>query len=145
MSYYSKILLHMILMIGFLFFSISGIITARYYKKRTSNWLKNHKLLMITGLGSGLLGIAWIVYVIQVDVGIHFTVPHHFLGAITVLIALSAPILGFKLMSRKTKNTIKPTLRKIHKWVGGLSLLLVLVTVLTGLSLFGIISIPFLQ
>ena len=144
MSYYSKILLHMILMIGFLVFSLSGILTARYLKKRTSNWLKIHKLLMISGLSSGLLGIAWIVYVIQVDIGIHFTVPHHFLGLITFIVSSTAPLLGFKLMSRDTSNSVKPVLRKIHRLIGKLSFLLLLFTIFTGLALFGIISVPFL-
>ncbi len=144
MTYYSKILLHMILMISFLVLFTVGIITARYYKKRTSNWLKIHKFLMISGLGSAFLGITWIVYVIQVDVGIHFTVPHHFLGAITFIVAAAAPFLGFKLMSRNTGNSVKPVLRKFHKLTGRLSFLLILSTIFTGLALFGIISVPFL-
>ena len=115
MSYYSKILLHMILMISFLVLFTAGIITARYYKKRTSNWLKIHKFLMASGLGSAFLGITWIVYVIQVDVGIHFTGIHLFLGAITFMIAAAAPFPGFKLMSRNTSNSVKPVLRKFNK------------------------------
>ncbi|MDA3939207.1 MAG: cytochrome b561 domain-containing protein [Spirochaetia bacterium] len=143
MSYYSQILLHMILMMGFLVFAAAGIITAKYFKKRNPKWLKVHKLLMISGVSSGMLGFIWIFYVVQTGGGVHFTIPHTIFGLVTVLIALTAPILGFRFMSKKTDNSKKPLLRKLHKTIGWFSIILILSTVLTGLILFGIIALPF--
>ena len=143
MSYYSKILLHIVLMIGFLIFTISGIIIARYYKMKNSNWLKFHKTLMISGLVSGITGIAWIVFVIQIDSGMHLTISHHILGFIAALFVIGTMVLGFKLMSPNTDNSNKSVLRKIHKFEGRLSLLLIIVSAFSGLLFFGIIPLPF--
>lgn len=143
MSYYSQILLHMFLMIGFLVFAAAGIITARYFKKRSPQWLKVHKLLMISSLASALAGFTWIFIVVQTGGGIHFSVTHSIFGLVTFIIALSTPIFGYKLTSKKTGSKLKPVLRRLHKTFGWISLVLIVFTVFSGLILFGIISLPF--
>jgi uncharacterized iron-regulated membrane protein len=143
MSYYSKIILHIILMSSFLVFSSAGIITARFFKKRNPKWIKLHKLFMLCAVTSAAAGIIWIIIVVQTVSGVHFTAPHTILGLITFLIALIAPILGFRLISKKIDNNRKPLLRKFHKTIGWISLILILSTVLTGLILFGVIALPF--
>jgi uncharacterized iron-regulated membrane protein len=143
MSYYSKIILHMILMLSFLVFSSAGIITARFFKKKNPKWLKIHKFFMLGSVISAAAGLIWIVLVVQSVSGIHFTAPHTILGLVTILLALTAPILGYRIMSKKTDNTRKPLLRKLHKSIGWISLILILSTVLTGLINFGIIAVPF--
>ncbi len=144
MSYYTQIILHMILMLVFLSSMSAGIITAKFLKKKTSKWLKLHKIFMITGLVSGITGFGWIIYVVQAGLSPHFTVFHAILGIGTITAALTAPIIGLKYTSKKTDKSIKPLLRKLHRTFGWIGILLVLTSVVSGLSLFGIITIPFL-
>ncbi len=143
MSYFSKIILHMIFMGLFLFFAAAGIITARYFKKRNPKWMKIHKLFMISGLTSAIMGISWIIFVVQTEQGIHFYAPHTFLGLGTFILALTAPILGILFTGKKTNKNLKPVLRKFHKIIGWLSLILISITVITGLLLSGILYLPF--
>jgi len=143
MSYYSKIIVHMILMVIFLLFAGSGIITARFLKKRNPKWLKLHKMFMITGVSSAFAGIGWIIYVVQSEQGIHFYAPHTFLGLGTLILALTAPILGFMFMSKKTNTKLKPVLRKFHRIIGWITIILIFTTVFTGLLLSGILYLPF--
>lgn len=143
MSYYSKIILHMIFMLIFLLFASAGIITARFLKKRNPKWLNLHKFLMIFGISSAFAGVAWIVFVVQSEQGIHFHAPHTFFGLSTFILALTAPILGFIFTSKKTDKKLKPILRKIHKIIGWISLVLIVVSVFTGLLMHGIIYLPF--
>lgn len=143
MSYATQIKIHMILMIVFLVFALSGIITAKFFKKKTSKWLNLHKTFMIISVLSALSGFVWIFYVVQTSTGYHFTVLHTILGLVTLVLVFTAPALGLRMTSRKTSTNVKPALRVIHKTVGWVALLLILVTVMTGLSLFGIIYLPF--
>ena len=144
MSYYSKIILHMIIMLIFLLFIITGIITARYLKKRNPEWLNFHKLLMISGLTASVLGIGWIVFVVQVETGVHFMTLHAYLGLVTFILTLGAPVLGYKYTGRKTDKGRKPLLRILHKITGRVSLVLLMITIISGLIQFGIIPLPFL-
>lgn len=143
MSYFSKIILHLIFMGLFLLLAAAGIITARYFKKRNPNWMKIHKLLMISGLSSAIIGISWIIFVVQSEQGIHFYAPHTFLGLGTFILALTAPILGILFTSKKTDKNLKPILRRFHRIIGWISLILIFITVLTGLLLSGILYLPF--
>lgn len=143
MSYSSKIILHMIIMLVFLLFALTGIITARYFKKN-QKWLKIHKLFMIFGLTASVMGIGWIVFVVQVETGVYFMVPHAFLGPGTFLLTLAAPVIGYKYTSKKTDKDIKPLLRRFHKITGRVSLCLLFITIISGLIQFGIIPLPFL-
>ena len=143
MSYFSKIILHMIFMVLFLLLATAGIITARYFKKRNPYWMKIHKLLMTSGLTSVFIGISWIIFVVQTEQGIHFYAPHTFLGLGTFILALTVPVLGILFTSKKTDKKLKPILRRFHKFVGWISLILILVTILTGLLLSGILYLPF--
>ena len=136
MSYSFQITIHMILMILFVVFALSGIIIARFFRKKSSKWLKLHKTFMILSILSALTGFIWILYVVQSTSGVHFTVLHAILGIVTLVTAFSAPVLGFRIMSSKTSNSVKPLLRKIHRFIGWLALVLVIITVFTGLSLF---------
>ena len=143
MSYFSKIILHMVFMLIFFLFAAAGIITAKYFKKGNPKWLKFHKLLMISSILSAFIGISWIVFVVQSEQGIHFYAPHTFLGLGTFILALTAPILGILFTNKKTDKKIKPILRRFHKIIGWISLILIFVTVLTGLLLSGILYLPF--
>ncbi len=136
MSYSTQITIHMILMILFLVFALSGIITVKFFKKKTSKWFVLHKTFMLISVLSALSGFIWIFYAVQSSSGVHFTVLHTILGLVTLVLAFTTPVLGFRIMSRKTSNSAKPLLRKFHKAAGWLALILVIITVFTGLSLF---------
>lgn len=129
----------MIIMLLFLFLMITGIITAVYLKKRTSKWLKFHKLFVLSGLAVSVIGIVFIVFVVQVEIGVHIRTPHAFLGLATFLLTLVTPILGYKYMRRNTDIGKKPLFRKFHKIAGRFSLILLFITIISGLIQFGII------
>ncbi len=141
MSYFTKIILHMIIMLVFLFLAAAGIITAKFFKKRNPEWIKIHKTLMISGILSAFIGIGWIIYAVQSEQGLHFYAPHTFLGLGTFILALTAPVLGILFTGKKTRKELKPILRKLHKIIGWIILILIVVTVFTGLLLSGIIPI----
>ncbi len=141
MTYYTKIILHMSIMLLYLLLSAAGIITVKFFKKRNPKWMKIHKTLMISGVSSALIGIGWIIYVVQSEQGLHFYAPHTFLGLGTFILALTAPVLGILFTGEKTRKEIKTILRKLHKIIGWIILILIVVTVFTGLLLSGIIPI----
>lgn len=139
MTYFAKIVLHMILMLVFMLFTVTGISIARYFKTKKTNWMKLHKTSLISGLAVALAGIAWIIFTLQVEIGTHFNVPHAYLGLASFLIAITASIIGFRFINPKTDKNAKPALRKFHKLIGHFSLLLVLITIVTGLIQFSAI------
>ena len=143
MTYFTKIILHMSIMLVFLLLAAAGIITAKFFKKRNPNWMKIHKTLMLSGVLSAFVGIGWIIYAVQSEQGLHFYAPHTFLGLGTFILALTAPVLGILFTSKKTNKDLKPVLRRFHKIIGWISLILIVVTVFTGLLLSGILSLPF--
>jgi heme A synthase len=143
MSYYSQIILHMVLMLIFLSFSLAGIITAKYFKRKNPKWLKLHKFFMISSVSAALIGFGWIFYVVQSGMSPHFSMPHTILGLVTIILTLIAPIIGFRFINKNTDNTQKPLLRKLHRTFGWISLSLIIITITSGLVLFGIISLPF--
>ncbi len=143
MTYFTKIILHMSIMLVFLLLTTAGIITAKFFKKRNTNWIKIHKTLMLSGVLSAFLGIGWIIYVVQSEQGLHFYASHTFLGLGTFILALTAPILGILFTSKKTNKDLKSVLRRFHRIIGWVSLILIVITVFTGFLLSGILSLPF--
>jgi hypothetical protein len=66
----------------------------------------------------------------------HVKVPHAWLGMATVFVAVTTPILGqlqFKIRARIQQ------LRIMHRWFGRLTLVMVLLTLLSGLRTAGVI------
>ena len=73
---------------------------------------------------------------VQISRGVHFTSLHAILGGITGLLLITTPFAGLNI--RKVKN--KKRMKLIHKSSGYITLLMMAVTVYSGLLFTGIIS-----
>ena len=76
------------------------------------------------------------IYMLAVSAGAHFRVPHAYLGVITIIFVAMTPVLGylqFKVTDRRA------TISAIHRWSGRITIVLMLVTILSGSSLVGLI------
>jgi hypothetical protein len=129
--------LHAAFMIIGLVLLILGICVAKTMKKK-SWWYKVHKRLNIAGSGSSIIGLIIAIYMVQ-DAGTgHLRVPHTFLGLITILLLIISPILGTSIMKSGGSTNID-TKKSIHRWVGRLTMLLLVITIFSGLILVEVI------
>jgi protein-S-isoprenylcysteine O-methyltransferase Ste14 len=120
--------------LGFILLA-TGMFIARYLKTR-KEWLKIHKALGVFGTLFVLAGLFMAIYMIAISPGQHFAVPHTYLGAIAIIFVGLTPILGYA-QFHVTSN--RATIRAIHRWSGRSTLVLVLSTMLSGLSLVGLL------
>jgi hypothetical protein len=119
---------------GFLLIA-AGFVVVRFYRQNRA-WLKIHKTAGIIGSLCFLMGLtAAVAMVSQAGEG-HVKVPHAWLGMATVFVAVTTPILGqlqFKIRARIQQ------MRIMHRWFGRLTLVMVLLTLLSGLRTAGVI------
>lgn len=113
----------------------SGIIVARYMRRRKKSWwLKVHKYLGVVGS----ISIVTSFSIAFVMVPSHFRVLHSYFGAITILGYIAMPLSGLLITNRLTfisdriKN--KKLQRDIHRWLGRFLFLLLILTILSGLN-----------
>ena len=114
----------------------AGMLVARYGKKN-KKWLAIHKPLGAGGALLGIVGLGFGIRMVAMSTGIHFRVPHAWLGATALVLAAVAPILGqamFKVQQHKAE------VRKAHRWVGRLAIILMLLTIISGLFQSGIVG-----
>jgi hypothetical protein len=114
----------------------SGMLVARYGKKN-KKWLAIHKPLGGGGALLGIVGLGFGIRMVAMSTGIHFRVPHAWLGATTLVLAVAAPILG-QAMFKVRKN--KAGVRKFHRWVGRAAIILMALTIISGLFQSGILG-----
>ena len=66
----------------------------------------------------------------------HFEVLHAYVGAVVILAATATPVLGqlqFALKERRAE------IRKVHRWAGAITLVLISLNIISGLVLAGVI------
>jgi hypothetical protein len=68
--------------------------------------------------------------------GQHFAVPHAWLGLVTILFVLCTYTLGVTQLKRKAVRV-----RSLHRWSGRVTLALLSLNVVSGLSLAGVLLI----
>jgi len=119
---------------GFLFMA-TGAGIARFDRQQRW-WLKAHKTFGMTGSFVMLLGlVAAFLMVDQNDSG-HIRVPHAWGGLAMIFLAFTTPVLGqlqFKIREKAKQ------LREKHRWSGRITLIVGLITILSGLLAAGII------
>ena len=123
-----------LMVIGFILM-IVGITLAKVFKKKKW-WLKNHKILGILGAVISIAGLVMAFIMVSLGSGVHFRVPHAFLGILAIIFAILAPGLGsaqFKVKKNKAK------IRFAHRWVGRIAAVLMLINIISGLILVGIL------
>jgi hypothetical protein len=112
-----------------------GALVARLFKKKRW-WLKAHKVISPLGALFAIFGLSMALYMVSLSSGMHFRVPHAILGLITILLVFTTPILGFLQFRVKGKRAM---IRNAHRWVARVTLLLMIIVVISGLSQAGFI------
>jgi len=126
---------HAVLMItGFLLLT-TGMLIARYMK-REQWWLKAHKIIVIPGAIIVISGLLMAIYMVSSSTGVHFRVPHAYLGVIIIIFVVMTPILGYAQLKSGSRGM---KIRTIHRWSGRIALVLILINLLSGLLLVGIL------
>ncbi len=87
------------------------------------------------GLAGALLSAGGVLLALYMTDGGHFRVPHAFLGAATLAMALVVPMIGFTVIKARKKNVP----RALHIWFGRLLVVMMLLAILSGMTLVGII------
>ena len=123
--------IHAGFMLTGLFSLVAGVTVAMSARKKKW-WLSIHKRLGYAGSSFVILGFIAAAYMVSRYTGIHFAVPHTYLGLVTILsvsFTYTMGIMQFK-VRRKAVN-----ISSIHRWSGRITLSLMLLSVLSGFFL----------
>jgi hypothetical protein len=124
---------HAVLMILALCIMGTGAIIARFMKKKTW-WLKVHRALGITGVIFFIIAIFAIVLQITLTERVHFRVIHSWIGFVAFIFVLLTPTLG--ILQLKVRS-VAFRLRSFHRWSGRITLCLIVINIVLGLSMMG--------
>jgi len=127
---------HALLMVAGTSLMTLGFIIVRFLRKRRW-WLKRHKGLGHTAAGLSIIGFLAGFIMVSLGSGVHFRVPHTWLGGITLILGISTPILCRYQMKVKAW---RKQLRNLHRWTGRFAVLMMLVTTATGFSQVGLFT-----
>ncbi len=116
---------------GLLLLSV-GVSGAMMMRKKEW-WLRVHRRCGTAGVVGVLLGLAVALYMVSGQTGRHCAVPHAWLGIITVLAVVCTYLIGVAQLKMRV-----PRMRPLHRWVGRVTLALLVINVLSGLSLVGV-------
>jgi hypothetical protein len=119
-----------IMITGFIMVLSAVLIAAKARKKRW--WLKTHKTIATVAGIAIFGGIVSAFILVTINTGEHFAKPHAFAGIFSFSIVLAALILG-RLQFEFSKKV--QMLRTVHRWIGRTSLLVLTITILSGLYL----------
>lgn len=109
---------------------ITGAIIARYFKRRTKQWVKLHKAFQWGSAVSAVLGIVAAVIMVEVTTGVHLRVAHSIVAAASFGAIILAITAGYGFLRKKTH---KKELRIMHRWLGRVAITAWLVTIVLGL------------
>ncbi len=115
---------------------LAGMFVAR--QKARKWWLKGHRAVMLAGTSVTAAGLLYGIYMIQASSGAHLRVVHTYVGVLALLLNLSMAAVGM-LLPRIAKN--HPGARAAHRWLGRVTILVLVLTVFLGLAQAGIIKL----
>ena len=113
---------------------IAGIGTAIFFRRK-NNWLKIHKALNSFGFCGTVAGIIMVFMYISGTGGTHIDGIHQITGSAAFIFTLVTLLAGFYQFKARNKSAVRTT----HRWLGRLSLFLLLAAVTLGLALINII------
>jgi hypothetical protein len=105
-------------------------------QRRKQWWLRFHRGAGISGAVLILTGAAAAIAAITIAAGEHLQSPHTWLGALTIIVAVATPLIGF--MQFKIRRRAE-SLRFFHRIGGRILTGAVLITILLGLRAVGIL------
>lgn len=114
---------------------ITGV-SAAVFSRKNRYWLKIHKAFNSIAVIFLSAGATMAITAVCQQNGEHLDGFHPVTGSIALGLAIISLILGFYQFKAKSRIQIFKT---IHRWLGRLSLLLVIAALITGLILAGII------
>jgi heme A synthase len=114
---------------------LTGAIIARLMKKKTW-WLKAHRSLGITGAIFLIVALFAIALQITLTEREHFRVVHSWIGFTAFIFVVLTPTLG--ILQLKIRS-VTPRWRSLHRWSGRITLCLILINIILGLSMMGFI------
>ena len=116
------------------------LIISMFIARNKSNdrfWLPKHQTLGMVSPFLLLIGFGSVFYMLAITHQEHFDVPHAWSGAIVISLAFLAPIFGVVMMK---KPGSKIPLRKIHVWLGRLTILAMFGVAASGLLTTGLFT-----
>jgi hypothetical protein len=113
----------------------AGAGVARFQRQQRW-WLKAHRIAGMMGSSMVLLGLVAAILMVNHSGSGHFKVPHAGSGLIMILLALLTPVIGQMQFKFREKAKL---FRVIHRWSGRITLIIGLLTILSGLQVAGII------
>ena len=119
---------------GFLLMVVGAGIAG--FQRRQRWWLKAHKTFGMMGSFAMLPGLVAAFLMVDQDGSGHIRVPHAWGGLAMIFFAFMTPVLGqlqFKIREKAKQ------LREKHRWSGRITLIVGLITILSGLLAAGII------
>ncbi|HOD35928.1 MAG TPA: hypothetical protein PLR20_10640 [Syntrophales bacterium] len=117
------------------FLMAAGFAVARFMRKKRF-WLRAHRALGLSGASLIGLGFLTALYMVNEFGDEHFAVLHARVGALTVFLSFMTPALGqLQIVFRSRAADI----RNWHRWSGAMTLLMVFLTILTGLVQAGVL------
>jgi hypothetical protein len=126
--------LHILFMATAILGIIAGVGIAVFFRRKTS-WLIIHKTLNTSGLSIIAAGIIMAFIYVSGTGGKHIDGVHQITGLTAFIFTLITILAGFYQFKAKNKLTV----RIMHRWLGRLSLLLLLAAITLGLLLINII------
>lgn len=109
---------------------LTGGIIAKYRKKKSKNWLKQHKAFQWGGTVLGLLGVGSAVAMVEVSTGLHLNVTHSIFAVTSFGLTILAITAAYGFLKKKKH---KKQLRIVHRWLGRITIVAWLVTIALGL------------
>jgi hypothetical protein len=100
-------------------------------------WLKAHKTVGGLSVLLVIIGLVTAVYMVSLSSGGHFKVVHAYMGIITLLFSVMTPLVGF-ITLKKRENRLAT--RRMHILFGRITVILILVTIISGLLQAGVLS-----
>jgi hypothetical protein len=124
---------HVLLMsMGFILI-LAGFIIARYHK--TGKWYKTHVIFEGAGAGLILAGVSVGVYMVTLSGFPHLRNGHEILGAAIAILVVVTALIGYLIRRALNKNPV----RTGHRWLGRISLALVIINIGLGLYFLSLV------
>jgi len=125
---------HALLMATGFILLLAGAIIARYHK--TANWYRSHRVLQAAGAACIIAGLVVGLSMVALSGLPHFVNLHEIAGMVTIILVLLSVALGFAI--RRTRES-KDSVRKSHRWLGRISLVLLAIDIILGILILSMI------
>ena len=127
--------IHAILMLIGIILIVGAAIIARK-KKKISKWINKHKLIAILGVFSCLTGLGLGIRMVGENFNNHINSIHYIFGLISISLLSFTPLIGqsiFWAVKKKRSPKKIRSIRLFHKWLGRITILIVIVTIILGI------------